>query len=306
MVVTGAGGFVGRHLVAALGGAGHEVIPWVRREIPGAFVVDLARVDSVKFDGVDAVVHSAGVTPFAVGAGGNISGLFFEGNTAVTSALAKAVAASEVRFFVHLSSIAAAGFTGYSSGRGLSEDEAIEPAGSYGKSKFLAEGPVEELRFAGKMGVNLRLPLLYGDGAGGNWRRLVRLARSPLPLPFGAVKNRRSFCGIENLTDLVLTILARGDEPARSGTYHVADAEVVSLSEVIGVLRSAYGEKAGMFSFPPAIIQKLFKVAGRGSAGEGLFGDLVINSARVCETFSWSPAVETLEGMRRSVARAGS
>ena len=154
------------------------------------------------------MIHTAGVAHLSPRPGEDLSALFLEGNTAVTTALAAAVASSEVRVLVHLSSIAAAGYTEFSAGTGLSEDQAIAPTGPYGESKRLAEAPVEELRSVGKLGVNLRPPLIYGSGARGNWPRLLQLARSPLPLPFGSVRNRRSFLGIENLADLVLAILS--------------------------------------------------------------------------------------------------
>jgi len=302
VVVTGAGGFAGRHFVAALGRAGHEVVSWVRRETSGGLVVDLTRIDPAMLEGVDAVVHTAGVAHLVPRPGEDLSALFHEGNTAVTTALARAVAASEVRVLVHLSSIAAAGYTEFSAGAGLSENQAIVPTGPYGESKLLAEAPVEELRRVGKLGVNLRPPLIYGTGARGNWPRLLQLARSPLPLPFGSVRNRRSFLGIENLADLVLTILCRDIDPDLSGTYHVADSEIVSLREVVTTLRAAAGRKAGLLPFPPALMKTLLKAAGRGSMGDGLFGDLVIDATRVREAFGWSPPVATLEGMRRNLS----
>jgi nucleoside-diphosphate-sugar epimerase len=302
VVVTGAGGFAGSHLVAALGRAGHEVVSWVRRETPGALVVDLTRIAPAMLEGVDAVVHTAGVAHLSPRPGEDLSALFHEGNTAVTTALARAVAASEVRVLVHLSSIAAAGYTEFSAGAGLSENQAIAPAGPYGESKLRAEAPVGELRRVGKLGVNLRPPLIYGSGARGNWPRLLQLARSPLPLPFGSVRNRRSFLGIENLGDLVLTILSQADEPGLSGTYHVADAEVFSLREVIATLRAAAGKKAGLVPFPPGLMKTLLKAAGRGSMGDGLFGDLVVDATRVREAFAWSPPVATLDGMRSDMS----
>jgi nucleoside-diphosphate-sugar epimerase len=299
IVVTGASGFAGRHLVEALRGAGHEVVPWVRRETAGAVVVDLLRIESAMLKGVDAVVHTAGVAHLSPRTGQDLSSLFHEGNTLTTTALAAAVADSGVRSLIHLSSIAAAGYTEYAEGEGLSESQGIAPTGPYGESKLRAEAPVEALREAGKQGVNLRPPLIYGTGARGNWSKLLQLAHSPLPLPFGSVRNRRSFLGMENLSDLILTIFSRGIDASLSGTYHVADTEVVSLREVITSLRAADGKKAGLVPFPPALLKSLLKAAGRGSMSDGLFGDLVVDAARVRDAFLWSPPVATLEGMRR-------
>lgn len=299
IVVTGASGFVGGHLVGALRQAGHEVISWVRREAPGAVVVDLLRLDPALLEGVEAVVHTAGTAHLSPQRGADHSALFHEGNTLATSVLAAAVAASGVHTLIHLSSIAAAGHTAYANGLGMAESDAIAPVSPYGESKRLAEGPVEALREVGKRGVNLRPPLIYGPGARGNWPRLLQLARGPLPLPFASVRNRRSFLGMENLADLVLTILCRGEEAGQSGTYHVADTEVVSLAEVMTTLRAAAGKAPGLLPFPPALMEMLLKGVGRGGMSDGLFGDLVINSDRVREAFLWSPPLATLEGMRK-------
>src|SRR5688572_22951530 len=60
IAVTGGSGFVGRHLVARLEAAGHEVVPLSRRT-----GLDLANTDPAALrralDGCDAIVHCAGI-----------------------------------------------------------------------------------------------------------------------------------------------------------------------------------------------------------------------------------------------------
>jgi nucleoside-diphosphate-sugar epimerase len=67
---------------------------------------------------------------------------------------------------------------------------------AYGKSKLAAERGLAELDIDW---VSLRLPLVYGRGVKGNMAKLMGVARSPLPLPFGSLRGRRSLLAVENL-----------------------------------------------------------------------------------------------------------
>ena len=67
----------------------------------------------------------------------------------------------------------------------------------------------------------LRPVLVYGPGVKGNLRTLMRLAALPVPLPFGALTNRRSLVGIDNLVAAIIHVL--GHAASRGETYVVAD-----------------------------------------------------------------------------------
>ena len=53
----------------------------------------------------------------------------------------------------------------------------------------------------------VRPPLVYSPGVKGNLVRLLRLVCLGLPLPFGAVQNKRSLIGLDNLVPYVLDTL---------------------------------------------------------------------------------------------------
>lgn len=302
LLLTGANGFVGSHLLDALGARGHEVIGLVRRESRGfdplrhhpwdgrGLSVDL-------LDGVEGVVHAAG----AAHRPGAPEKVFFEGNRDLTRAIASAVRASEVRVLVHLSSIAA------------DESAGGRADAPYGRSKREAEASVEQLGATGKLGINVRPPLIYGPGAPGNWAKLLRLARSPAPLPFATVRNRRSYLGIENLCSAVAAAVescensrAQGDAgpgplSAKCGSYALADPEPLSLGEVLSILRGAIGRPPALFPFPSAALARGLRLLGKGAMADGLFGDLVLDSAPFRDAFDWSPACATAQGMADSI-----
>src|SRR6202011_4771048 len=99
-----------------------------------------------------------------------------------------------VRRLVFLSSLRAQ--AGASDPRVLTEEMEPRPTDAFGRSKLAAEQGV-----AG-VGVDwgaLRVATVYGPGVTGNMARLIRLARSRLPLPFGALAARRSLLSLDNL-----------------------------------------------------------------------------------------------------------
>lgn len=293
VLVTGGNGFVGSRLVKSLADAGHEVVATVRRPFegmdPDRYVV-LAEEASFAplLDRMDAVVHTAGVAHRPAATVED----YRRGNRDLTVRLAADVAESGARAMIHLSSIAA---------REAAVADGRRPA-AYGLSKLAAEPAVTALSEAGKLGVNLRPPLIYGPGAPGNWAKLVRLARLPFPLPFASVNNRRSYLALDHLVDAILAVIAKSDQPASSGTYELADRESPSLAEVVTAVRKGLSRRPGLIPFPPVILGKGLRIAGREAMAEGLFGDLLLDAGSFERTFEWKPARPTLEAMEASPA----
>jgi UDP-glucose 4-epimerase len=292
ILVTGANGFVGSRLIRFLREAGHTVKGVVRRDFEGRdpSVVVLSGEDSVAplLEQTDALIHTAGVAHRP----GATPGEYWEGNRDLTIRLAGQVASSSVCMLIHLSSVAA---------REVGSDRSRRPE-DYGLSKREAEPAVLALAESGKLGVNLRPPLIYGPDAPGNWGHLVRLARMPLPLPFASVRNRRSYLGLEHLCGAIGAVLSSSGDPGLSGTYEIADREAPSLAEVLAAVRRGLSRSAGLWHFPPRILDRALRLARREAMAEGLFGDLFLDSQPFEEAFSWRPARPTLEAMERTLA----
>ncbi|MEM6278119.1 MAG: NAD-dependent epimerase/dehydratase family protein [Verrucomicrobiota bacterium] len=307
VLVTGATGFVGSHAVSWLAARGHDVTGTVRagraRPEAGQWIEADSNSDfSGILEGFDALIHAAGVAHNPTNDPEELRSLFAQGNRDWTRRLAESVVETNVRVMIHISSIAAAGKGVESGGKESREGEETTPGTDYGKSKREAEPFVGDLGGKGRLGVNLRPPLIYGPGTKGNWAKIVSLARSPLPIPFGSVRNQRSYLGIENLCGLMESILLHADGFEKSGTYSVADEGTFSLREVVEALRSGLGRSPGLVSFPPGILRTALVVLGRKKMAEGLFDDLILDTSAVEEAFGWKPQKETLASMSESVS----
>lgn len=294
IVVTGASGFIGRWLVPLLAGQGYAVVEAGRR--PGPHGVPFVATGDIHggtewrgaLEGADAVVHLAGLahSPDAPEAD------FFAVNDDGARRLAEQAAEADVRAIVHIGSIAAR-----LAGR------AAEADSFYGRSKRAGEAHV--LRFAegSRTGIVLRPPLVYGFDAPGNWQRLQRLAATGLPLPFGAVDNRRSLFSVENLCSAVAAALATGLRGAASGSYEIADEDTVSLAEMLRSLRRGMGIAARLVPVPTSLLRLGAQATGRAHLAGMLLDDLTVDPLPFMRAFDWKPPIATREGIAESGRR---
>ncbi len=169
-------------------------------------------------------------------------------NTEATVHFARAAERARVKRFVFLSSIRAqAGSTADSV---LTEDRTPEPTDAYGRSKLEAEKGLAETNLDWTA---LRLALVYGPGAQGNVARLIKLARSPYPLPLAGLKARHSLLGLDNLVDAVDRILTAPAPLKRP--FIVADPKPLTIGEIIAALRQGTRTARRTVLCPPAHAQ---------------------------------------------------
>lgn len=300
ILVTGASGFVGRGLVPALVLAGHTVRAAAREATggaPGLAAASAPAVEPVRLpdlagaidwapllDGVDAVVHLAGIAHRSGVDAGDYDRVIRQ----ATAALAQACAARRLPL-VFVSSIGAQ--TGSAADHVVREIDPPRPVTAYDRAKLDAEAAVRET--AGAFTI-LRPPLVYGPGVKGNMALLMRIAAAPWPLPFGAFTNRRSLVARDNLAGAIAFCL---ENPATRGeTYVVADREALSLAEMITVLRTACGRPARLIAVPPRLIAGLLRATGRAATWDRMGGALVVDPGKLLAT-GWQPAVDTRAGL---------
>jgi nucleoside-diphosphate-sugar epimerase len=308
VMVTGATGFVGHALARHLAATGAEVVAPVRRpvEMPGLATPHVGEIGpgtdwAPLLDGVDGIVHCAGRAHQIADSATNPLAAFRSVNTAGTLALAEAAASAGVRRLVFVSSAKVHG-EGGSADQPFSEDAPPAPADPYAVSKWEAEEGLTRLAARSELEVvTVRPPLVYGPEPKANMLRLLRLIDSGMPLPLGAIRNRRSMVGLENLASALATALAH---PAAAGrTYVVSDQRDISTPHLIRLLAAAMGRPARLFPVPPMLLQLLGRLSSRQADMDRLIGSFVLDSSRISDELGWRPVRSFEEGI---AAMAGS
>ena len=302
VLVTGATGFVGRACVDAFLRAGHRVRRVLRSACPPVdgvediVVGDLVDVVdwSTAMRGVDAVVHLAARVHVMRETVADPGAVFRRINVDVTRRLADAAAQSGVRRFVFVSSVKVQGE--HSPGRPFTEDDPPAPEDPYGASKRDAEAVLADIAATTRLEVVvLRPPLVYGPGVGGNLHVLLRAVARGLPLPLGAVRNRRSLVFVGNLADAIVRCV---ESPAAAGrTFLVDDGEPRSTAQLVSDLARASGRAPRMLSVPPALLGRVAGWLGQGDAAGRLLNDFEIDSGALRRTLGWTPPFSYSEGI---------
>jgi UDP-glucose 4-epimerase len=303
VLVTGATGFLGRPLVAALTDAGYGVRAAVRRSpdrpFPGGVEVavhgDLA--GSVDWrplvQGMDAIVHLAGIA--------HANDLIEDGrydlvNRAASATLAESAARGGVGHLVFVSSIRAQ--SGPTSTRLITEAEDPKPTDAYGRSKLAAEAVI---RASAVPATILRPVLVAGIGAKGNLQALRRLARLPIPLPFASFANRRSLLALDDFNAAVRCVL---ENPATRGeTYIVAHPQPISIANMIVALRKGLGRRPWLVRLPTALIRLPLLGLGKQALWERLGGELVVDPSKLMAG-GWQPRVTPEAALSNVLAQA--
>lgn len=302
ILVTGSSGFIGSALTSALVEAGYSVRA-ASRTSPGTEAppdvewMQLADLENQVdwgpiLEGMDVVIHLA-----AVAHRSRIdSGQCARANRLATASLAQACLGQGIKHLIFMSSIGAQ--AGSAADHLVTELDRPRPVTAYDQTKLAAE---EEIRRSGVPFTILRPVIVYGPGAKANIALMMRIAKLPLPLPFGAFTNRRSLLSIDNLVQAVMFCLERPETLNR--TFIVCDKEPITLADMFAILREAIGRNARLISIPPWAVRAVIGVLGRISFWDRIGRELVASSAALQEV-GWVPQVETRSGLRAMMIKA--
>jgi nucleoside-diphosphate-sugar epimerase len=246
VAITGATGFIGRHVAADLAARGVAVTaivrPGSRHTAPPGTTVVRAPLDAVALRealaGVDAVVHLAGVVA-AVDAR-TFAAVNVEGTRAVATAARDAGAR-----LVHVSSLAAAGPAPQSAPH--REDDAPHPATPYGASKLASEQIVNATD--GLRWIILRPGVVYGPTDRAVFPLFQAAMRGVLPL-VGRPDAAYTFIYVD---DVVRTIVAAVEKVDAAGTVFVGHPEPVRSAALLDAIQAAVGRRARIIPVPMAL-----------------------------------------------------
>jgi UDP-glucose 4-epimerase len=295
ILVTGASGFIGKTLVAALAKQGFAVRAAARdpnaiiaaSEVERVTMPDLAAPSdwSELLEGVTHVVHLAGI---AHAPGVLPDTVYTRINAEAVGELAEQ-AKGKVERFIFMSSVRAQ--AGLAADHAITEKDVPEPTDAYGHSKLEAERLVEQ---SGVPYTILRPAVVYGRGVKGNIASLATIAKTPMPLPFGGLDNRRSLLALDNLITAVVHVLTT--EAAKNETFLVADAEPITVADLVGAMREGLGKPPHLVKVPSGAVKRILKSFGREADWERVSGQFVVDISKLLAT-GWTPQVETHAGI---------
>ncbi|WP_166224559.1 UDP-glucose 4-epimerase family protein [Pseudomonas atagonensis] len=305
VLITGAGGFVGEAVVFKL------LVD--KRFYPIAAVRGATRLQGLcpvqYFDmsddkslpvlhGVQVVVHAAARVHVMKEVAANALEAFREVNVEGTLRLAQCAAASGVKRFIFLSSIKVNGESTVT-GKPFKADDLPNPQDPYGVSKYEAEERLSQLgRETGMEVVIIRPPLVYGPGVKANFLSMLRWLGKGIPLPLGAIENRRSMVSINNLVSFIVTCL---DHPAAANqTFLVSDGEDLSTSQLLRRLSKALGQPSRLLPIPQWLLTLSASLLGKKSVAQRVFGSLQVDISKNRDLLGWSPSANMDETLRQT------
>lgn len=147
--------------------------------------------------------------------------------------------------------------------------------------------------------VILRPPMIYGPNAPGNFQRLLRLASTGLPLPFGRATAPKSFLYVDNLLSAVRLAIEKPE--ARNRTFLVADAQVTCTAGLIRLMSESLGQPARVLSVPEPVCRFAAALLGRRQDMDRLFEPLVLETSEFQLQTGWAPQFSLREGIYRTV-----
>ena len=301
ILITGAGGFVGTALVSELA---RQRIPYravTRRHGQNSSVISNidGRTDwTAALDGVDVVVHLAWRAHLTRDTAPLAEAQIQCTNVDATINLARQAARAGVKRFVFISSIKVNGEAS-SPGRPFTAADRPNPQNPYAQSKLDAELRLAALsRETGLEVTMIRPPLVYGPGVKANFGTMMEWIDRGIPLPFGAVNNKRSFVYVGNLVDLIIVAV---EHPSAAGeVFVVSDGEDMSTTELFHRLAQALGRQCWVMPVPARLLKLAATMLGRRDVANRLIDSLQVDFSRTREILGWTPRVGVDVGLQET------
>lgn len=307
VLVSGANGFIGRAMCTYLLRHGYSVVPAVRKPhgIADECVVNGDVSWSRALSGCNSIIHLAGCSQAPKGNELDQLQIMRATNVSATLDLANRAAAAGVRRFVFMSTVKVNGES-TKLGKFFRADDPVAPVGPYAISKWEAEQGLRLIALkTGLEVVVIRPPLVYGFGVKGNFLSLMQWVEKKLPLPLGAVHNRRSLIALDNLVSFTSLCADIDASPnAKGEVFLVSDGKDVSTVELLNKIAAAYGYKSRLFPVPVRFIRLAARLMRRASIAERLLESLVIDDSKARNLLGWHPPVSMDEQLSMMVNAA--
>ena len=308
ILVTGANGFIGQAILNHLKeiknthafGSVRQIRISANSNIPLIEIGDLNEETdwSDALSGVDIVIHSAARVHVMNDQSADPIAEFRKTNVAGTLNLAHQAIAAGVRRFLFISSIKVNG-ENTELGKPFTADDVPTPSDPYGISKLEAEQGL--LRLAAETGLEvviIRPVLVYGPGVKANFLSMMRWLSKGIPLPLGAIYNKRSLVALDNLIDLIVTCL---DHPAaKNQVFLVSDGEDLSTTELLRRMGVALGKPARLLPLPASWLDLVAALLGKRNVTRRLCETLQVDTSKTRKLLGWQPPLSVDQGLKKA------
>lgn len=304
--MTGGSGFVGSKVVEAA-----NLLEWKcsyqSRSPQGSLEsYTISHIDGstdwfTAIDGVDVVIHSAArVHQMTESQSSNeVLDSYREVNALGTLNLARQSAQRGVKRFIFISSVKV-------NGEQTQKSETFKatvtnpPTDPYALSKYEAEAGLRDIaKESGMEVVIIRPPLVYGPGVRANFKTMMDYVYKGVPLPFGAINNRRSLVYIDNLVSLILTCC---EHPAAANkTFLVSDNEDVSTTRLMKEIARCMEKSSRLLPISQRVIEAIAKTLGKSNLSARVCGNLQLDISDTLCSLSWKPPVTFEQGIEHTV-----
>lgn len=307
ILITGANGFVGRHLENYVKAHSPYSVVCASRQPKGAKAHITLDLDTdfyitPQLVDVDAVVHCAARVHLMQDEASDPLAEYRRVNTQGTLNLARQAADAGVKRFIFLSTIKVNGEQSFE-GKPFVPQISSPPSDPYGLSKYEAEqGLMAIAKETGMEVVIIRPPLVYGSGVKANFASMIKLVSMGLPLPLGGIDNRRSLVYIGNLVDLIVTCLSHPN--ASNQVFLVSDDEDVSTSDLLRLIAKAMGKSSRLLPIPARWIRSLTRCIGKPGVGERLCSSLQVDISQTKSCLGWQPPYTLGDALHLTVKKA--
>jgi len=312
ILITGINGFLGRGIVKAMQESGYLVKGTVRsangnkcsiEDDPRIFItgeIDEQTDWGEALDGIDVVVHLVARVHVMNDVSDDPLAAFRKVNTAGTLNMARQAVTAGVKRIVFISSIKVNGEGTGDKKVVFSEVDIPDPQDPYAVSKWEAEqGLMAIAKETGLEVVIIRPPLVYGPGVKANFRSLMKWVIRGVPLPLGAVDNKRSLVALENLVSFIIHCM---EHPKAAGElFLISDGEDVSTTELLQKMARAFGKRSFLIPVPVSLMFFVARMLGKNNIADRLFGSLLIDSSKARNLLGWKPVVSMVEGLKNMV-----
>ena len=307
VLITGVSGFVGTALAKAVFDNDFSVVGAVRslsESIPD--FVEQISIGNIMFDtnwqdslnNIDVVIHLAARVHVMQDTSNNPLEEFRRINTQATLNLARQAAELGVKRFIYLSSIKVNGEVTLQGAPFLPDDNFV-PTVPYALSKYEAEQGLLKIADETQMEVVIiRPPLVYGEGVKANFLSMMKWLYKGIPLPFGAIHNKRSLVALDNLVDLIVVCIKHPN--AVNQIFLVSDGEDLSTTELLNRVAIALGKKPRLVPVNQQLLEFGLKLVGKKDLAQRLCGSLQVDISKAKKLLDWTPPIKVDEGLQKT------